>query len=254
MLKKAVLAAILCTTASFASWDLFPVLENHKGQTRFTTSYTTYTQDDDRYHALSFYLASRYTVIPDLELALNVPYNAFAYYGGNEYGIEGTGKISFWTRYQFTPSMNVFADIYLPERKVYSADSWLFNIGLQFSRNINPLLNFGSELALTFSTKDDYGDIPFSVDATIELDFNVTEKFSPYIRTFASLELGEYTDDQGYQFSHGGGDFYLSSYLGATYDFNKTFSIDASAGIAKWVNVDNCPIFIDANLMFLFNF
>ena len=35
MLKKLCLAAAFCATASFATWDKFPVLENHKGEKAF---------------------------------------------------------------------------------------------------------------------------------------------------------------------------------------------------------------------------
>ena len=93
MFKKIILASALAISTSFASWDLFPVLENHKGQTRFTTTYSTYSDEGREYHALNLTLGSRYTVFPDLELALIVPYHVFSYYNGNKIGTDGTGKI-----------------------------------------------------------------------------------------------------------------------------------------------------------------
>lgn len=255
MLKKIILASTLAISSTFAAWDLFPVLENHKGQTRFTSYYTTYSDEGEQYHALNLSLGSRYTILPDLELALIVPYHVFSYYGGNHIGTDGTGKIRLLTRYQFIPTMNVFADVYFPNNDCcYGEDPWHFNIGLQFSRKINQLFNFGSQLAADFSTEGDGDGYPLSTFAALELDFTVTENFAPYIKTSGHLELGELFTDHGYQFSHAGGDLILTSNIGVKYDFNETFSIDASAGIGKWINVDDSPLAIGAGLALLMNF
>ena len=118
---------------------------------------------------------------------------------------------------------------------------------------MNRLFNFGSQLEFATQTKGEGDDIPLSTYAILELDFTVTEDFSPYIRTTGHLELGEYSD-HGYQFSHGGGDVYLSSKVGAKYDFNETFSVDAATSIGRWVNVKDCPLAIGAALDLLMNF
>ncbi|MBR6125626.1 transporter [Candidatus Saccharibacteria bacterium] len=253
MFKKIILASALAAVSSFAAWDLFPVLENHKGQTRFTSNYTTYSDEGEQYHSLNLSLGSRYTIFPDLELALVVPYHVFSYYGGNKLGTDGTGRIRLLTRYQFIPTMNVFADIYFPNEYVRYEDPWCFIFGLQFSRKINQLFNFGSQLATETRTKGDYDDIPLATFAALELDFTVTENFAPYIKTMGNLHLGMFTD-HGYQFSHGGGDLYIASNIGVKYDFNETFSIDASAGIGRWVNIDGSPLAIGAALDLLMNF
>ena len=73
MFKKIILASALAISTSFASWDLFPVLENHKGQARLATSFTNYTWHDDVYNSLSMYAGVRYTAVPNLELAINIP-------------------------------------------------------------------------------------------------------------------------------------------------------------------------------------
>ena len=252
MLKKIILASALAAVSSFAAWDLFPVLENHKGQTMVSSSFRTTSIEDEQYHSLNLYFGSRYTVFPNLELALIVPYHVFSYYGGNKIGTDGTGSISLFTRYQFIPTMNVFADIYFPNEGYYD-DPWYFNFGLQFSRKVNQLFNFGSQLAVSTRTKGDYDDIPLTTFAALELDFTITENFAPYIRTNGTLDLGAFSD-HGYQFSHGGGDLYLSSKIGVKYDFNETISIDVSGSIGKVVNEDDSSLDIGAALAFLLNF
>lgn len=255
MFKKIILASALAISSSFAAWDLFPVLENHKGQTRFTSYYTTYSGEIKQYHTLNLSLGSRYTILPGLELALVVPYHVFSYYGSSHLGEDGTGKIRLLTRYQFTPTMNVFADIYLPNSDYcFGKDPWHFNFGLQFSRKVNQLFNFGSQLAFDFDTEGDGDGIPISTSAALELDFTVTENFTPYIETSGYLELGEIFTGHGYQFSHGGGDLNLASYIGVKYNFNEKISIDASTGINKWVNVDDSHIAFSVGFAVLFNF
>ena len=152
--------------------------------------------------------------------------------------------------------MNVFADIFLPNEyyHYYGEDPWHFNFGLQFSRKINQLFNFGSQLAVNFSTEGDGNGNPISTSAALELDFTVTENFAPYIKTNAHLELGELFTSHGYQFSHGGGDLHLASNIGVKYNFNKNISIDVSTGIGKWVNIKDSPIAIGAGFALLFNF
>ena len=85
------------------------------------------------------------------------------------------------------------------------------------------------------------------------IDFTITENFAPYIRTNGTLDLGAFSD-HGYQFSHGGGDLYLSSKIGVKYDFNETISIDVSGSIGKVVNEDDSSLDIGAALAFLLNF
>ena len=253
MFKKIILASALAAVSSFAAWDLFPVLDYRQGQTRFTSNYTTFSDEGERYHSLNLYFGSRYAVFPDFELALVVPYRVFSYYGGNKLGTDGTGKINLLTRYQFIPTMNVFADISFPDESSCYEDPWYFNFGLQFTRKVNRWFDFGSQLSAETRTKGEEDGVPLITFAALELDFTVMENFAPYIKTSGALHLGEFSD-HGYQFSHGGGDLYLTSDVGVKYDFDETFSMDASARIGKWVNVDDSPLVIGVALDILMNF
>ena len=70
MFKQIALTCALIVTSSFAAWDLFPVLDNHKGETQVGVSF--HTQGDTQ--SLTPYVGTRYTVLPNLELALVLPY------------------------------------------------------------------------------------------------------------------------------------------------------------------------------------
>lgn len=256
MFKKIILASTLAISASFASWDLFPVLENHKGQARLATSFKNYTWHDDVFNALGMYAGVRYTAVPNLELAINVPYRLFTYFAGEDMEVYGFGSPYFSTRYQFIPTMNVFADVYFPvgNESFVEKDAWAFDAGLQFSTRFSSLLNFGSELGAYFETYGENHYAPFRAYVNTELDFTVSSQFAPYILADVDVELGGFEEDDGYEFSNSGGYTCVMLGAGAKYDFNRIFSLDASIGFAKWVNVDDTPVIIRASLAALFNF
>lgn len=256
MFKKIILASALAISTSFASWDLFPVLENHKGQARLATSFTNYTWHDDVYNSLSMYAGVRYTAVPNLELAINIPYRLFTYFAGEDMEADGFGSPFFSARYQFIPTMNVFADVYFPfgDESFVEKDAWAFDAGLQFSTHFSSLLNFGSELGAYFETYGESHYAPFRAYVNTELDFAVSSQFTPYILADVDVELGGFEEDNGYEFSNSGGNTYVLLGAGAKYDFNRIFSLDAAVSLAKWVNEDDDPVFIMASLEALFNF
>lgn len=253
MLKKIILACALATVSSFATWDLFPVLENHKGQAKLGAS-TFYREINDRdMYALILRAGARYTVIQDLELALDLPYRVFTYIDGENADIDGFGDLHFSTRYQFIPTMNVFVDVYAPVRHINDG-SWDFDVGLQFSRQIDQLLSFGSQLGASFTIFRGYDYIPLYVDGAACIRFAVTPQFTPYFGPSFNLFLGHYSDDDNHYF-HGSGDLYLGPYVGAIYDFNDFVSIDFWAKIGQYVNVDDySDPTVSAGLYVLFNF
>jgi len=256
MFKKIILSSALAISSSFAAWDLFPVLENHKGQAKLAMSFTNYTWHDNDYDALGMSAGVRYTVVPNLELALNVPYRFFTYYAGENMEVDGFGTPAFSTRYQFIPTMNVFADVYFPfgDDSRVEKDAWILNVGLQFSTRLSQLINFGSQLGVYLATYGENQYAPFSAFVNAEFDFAVTSQFTPYIEAIATVELGGFEEDEGYEFSNGGGNTYVELGVGAKYDINRIVSLDASVDLGKWVNEKDAPVFIRASLAALFNF
>ena len=252
MFKRIILACALATVSSFATWDLFPVLENHKGQAGLGATYHTYEYNDVDYRYLDLHAGARYTVIQDLELALSIPYRAFVYIDDKNVENNEFGNLLFSTRYQFIPVMNVFADIYIPITHM-DEDIWGLDVGLQFSRRISQLINFGSQLGASLRTEYDFSDGFFDVYGSACLRFAVTPQFTPYFGTSINFSLGGFSDE-GYEYSHGGGNLYLGPYVGAIYDFNNTVSVDAWGRIGRYVNEDNATLFITTGLSVLFNF
>ena len=73
MFKKIALVTALVATASFATWDKFPVLEAGKGQAEIGANYTI-AGDASR---LGLFGQARYSVISNLELGVAVPFVLF---------------------------------------------------------------------------------------------------------------------------------------------------------------------------------
>ena len=256
MIRKIILASALVVSSSFATWDLFPVLDNHKGQAKVAAALTTYEYVHQDYGIFGTAASARYTVIPKLELALDVPYRIMTQYNGNDMNMDGLGNIGFSTRYQFMSTMNAFVDMFIPvgDDSYNEGGAWAFNLGVQYSMEFSQILNFGSELGFNFETKGDDREAPLSVFGAAELDFRLSPQFTPYIGTNLAVGLGAYKH-HSYLASHGGGDVYIEPYIGGTYDINHYVSLDASASFGKWVNVTDSPnVTTTASLAILVNF
>ena len=98
MIRKIFLASALVASTAFASWDLFPVLGNHKGQAKIAADLQTYEYTRHDFGILETAASARYTVIPKLELALGVPYRIMTQDNGNEQDMDGLGNIGEYSR------------------------------------------------------------------------------------------------------------------------------------------------------------
>ena len=111
MFKKLAIVAALAMSASFASWDMYPVLEQHKGEVSVGVNYST----DENTKELSVPVGARFSVIQNLELAFMLPYRIFTHdKNGNDIKRDGFEELAFMVRYQITPTTNAFADVRTP--------------------------------------------------------------------------------------------------------------------------------------------
>lgn len=256
MIRKIFLASALVASTAFASWDLFPVLGNHKGQAKVASSLKTYEYLHHDYSIFGAAASVRYTVIPKLELALDLPYRIMTEDNGKDQNMDGLGNIGLSARYQFTSSMNAFTDVFIPvgDDSYNEKGAWGFNVGAQYSVEFSQMLNFGSELGVNFETKGDDHEAPVFAFGAAELDFRLSPQFTPYIGTNLAVGIGAFKH-YSYLSSHGGGEVYIEPYIGGTYDINHNISLDVSASFGKWINADNSPnVTTTASLALLFNF
>lgn len=258
MLKKILLASALATSAAFADWDSFQVLENHNGQAEVGISYANMLDKEFDYSRLATTASARFTIIPNLELALCVPYIIFVHIDGKDAHFDGFAQPSIGARYHIIPTMNVYAGVSIPvgDESLVAKNVWGFGVGVQYYTPINQLLNFGSELSVSASTKGEYRVAPLYAGASAELNFMVSPQFNPYVGVSTNVSLGGFTDD-GYEYSEGGGTIDITPYIGASYKINEIVTLEATIGLQNTIYTkidENSDTMLSTSLKAKFNF
>ena len=241
MLKKIALVTALVATASFATWDKFPVLEANKGQAE---AGATYTMAGDL-SQLGLFAQARYTVIPNLELGVSIPFVLFTHWDGDDMKADGLGNIPLMIRYQFMPAMNAFVDVDLPvgDEEV-AADGLGLHFGVQYSQAFGSV-NFGSELGLAIRTEgDDEISPPYDLNVGAEARIPMG-MVAPYVGLDLDMLLGEYTHDgDELPGSDASGTIGIAPYVGANIAINQMMYADVSArfGIGEDYYGEDMPI------------
>ena len=250
MLKKIILAIVLVATASFATWDKFPVLETHKGQVKVGE---LFGMPNDNTMIDELYAGVRFTIIQNLELATIFNFRVLTAYENedNEINEGGTGidNIPLMIRYQFTPILNAFLDITFPtgSKKFRGTDRpFVFHFGGQFSEKFGTFA-LGTELGFQMETKgEDKKTDPWKLNIGAEGDISATDKLTPYFGLNLFVFLGEDERD-----NERTGDLGLEPYAGLLIKFNKTFSLDLSARLnigEEYFNTEDVGMYFDAHL------
>lgn len=219
MFKQIALACALVVTTSFASWDLFPVLDNHKGETQVGVSF--HTQGDTQ--SLTPYVGTRYTVLPNLELAVVLPY--YIQLNSHDNGLDNPTAM---IRYQFLENLNAFVDVSIPTTCAnHTNTAWTFFFGAQYSQKFG-IVNLGSQLGMRIETQGkDKISPPLLLNGAIETAFEFGGPIIPLINVAATMEIGEYSyDGENYGDNHTGHGN-VSPGAGAKFVINQTFSIRA---------------------------
>lgn len=191
MFKKIALAAALAATASFATWDYFPVQEAGKGQVEIADI----TNMQGKATWLETSIRARYTIVQNFEAAIQIPFQTYAWDDGkakdDAFGLE---QLELMLRYQLLPNVNAFLDVKFPTcgDKVYCYDdAFQFHFGAQFSQNFG-IVDFGSELGLQLETKGKHkGTSPLDMNIGLEADFAVNEVIIPYVGVGFNILLGK---------------------------------------------------------------
>ena len=180
MFKKILLVTSLVASASFATWDKFPVLDQGKGQVKLGASYGI----KDQWRNLDLELGARYTVIQSLEIMGTLPYRVWGEWDGDDRG-DGLGDATIGVRYFFPMNLGLFLDVELPiGDDSYAYQGWGFHFGAQYAKvPLIDKISMGSELGFTLYTEgdDDYSyNRGTDMNLGVEFDYDLGA-FKPYV-------------------------------------------------------------------------
>ena len=219
MFKKIALAAALAATASFATWDYFPVKEAGHGQAQISEKVNMQGKSSKDIVELGV----RYSIIQNFEAGLKVPVTLLSYYDGKNDERNGLGKLELMLRYQFMPIMNAFLDVEFPTCNkdiCGNDDPFGFHFGVQFSQKFG-IVDFGSELGLQLESKgEDKTTPPWDLNLGLEADFLVSNMLTPYVGFDFNMKLGKETRDGKNEGESRTGDLGIAPYVGLNIDFN----------------------------------
>ncbi|MCQ2090692.1 MAG: hypothetical protein MJY93_10650 [Fibrobacter sp.] len=253
MIKKVFATLVFVASASFAQWDIYPVPEDTKGGVRLNSeasiSYSIHGKHiSTTEHTTSYSADFRYIFLNSLELSImNLGINSSEYkefYGPDvEFYINDP---SLGIRYQFTPTMSVFANTNLPISPISSFEhNWEANLGVQFGKvyeHPSTISKFGTEAALSF------GYDHFGIDLSGEVAFNIINKG---LDLLLGAHLGAAYFDRGWVNKH---ELYTDIDVGFETKFSKNvgFTGKISANL-KNLDVDR-GLKTKASLSAFFNF
>ncbi len=237
MLKKIALVAAMAASASFATYNFFPVGDANKGEATIGPSY--YWHDD--WSMMQINANVKYNVIQNLELSLQ----GLGYQLWNEDehcddngakcpDSDGLLAMTIGARYQFMPMLIAALDIKVPLSSEDAVggkyDPLGFYGAIQYTQELVSNLYIGSELGLTFDLEDE--DLSHGLVLTLqaELDYSIASiGLTPWIGGALNMRISDVEDDfGGVKTEYGSGDKAILVWLGAGYDINPMFTIKAN--------------------------
>jgi len=195
MLKKIIMAAALTASASFATWDYFPVQEAGKGTVEGGLYY-------DKHHSWSqagLNVGARYSVVQNLELSIQGwGFQFWAENDCNGCANKGDGfrDMALGFRYQLNPNVNIFADLHLPiGGDEVTNDEIAVYAGGQFATPINNDLKLGTEAGLFWGFEHDHNERGLEMHLGGELDYTIptAKSVTPYLGMQIKTKITENT-------------------------------------------------------------
>ena len=208
MFKKIALAAALVSSAAFATWDYYPVLEAGKGSAKGNLYYDW----DHDWSQAGLGIGARFSVIQNLEISLQDW--GYQFWGewdcnGCTNGGDGLRDLTIGARYQFDPMFNMFLDFHLPvgnddndggATTPPSNEEISLYLGSQFSMAINeaPGLKFGTEAGILWGFEHDNNERGLEIHLGGEIAYTVPNVgVTPFFGLQIKDRLTESTHEEG---------------------------------------------------------
>ncbi|PWJ62551.1 hypothetical protein SAMN05720760_1121, partial [Fibrobacter sp. UWB8] len=178
MLKKIALVAAVAASASFATYNFFPVGDANKGQVEIGDTYAWH----DHWSMNQVKINAKYNIMQNFELSLqNIGYQIW-----NEDDRcddtkscpdnDGFKALTVGARYQFMPILIGALDIQLPlnsEDVVGDYDPFGLYAAIQYTQEFVPNLWFGSELGFDWKFEDEKFEEGLKMTIQAEIDYTI---------------------------------------------------------------------------------
>lgn len=256
MFKKIALAAALAVSASFATWDYFPVLEAGKG----SAAAGLYYDWDGDWSQAGLRIGARYSIIQSLELSLQ----GWGYQFWNETdckgcanGGDGLRDLTIGARYEVAPMITAFLDARLPiGSDEVSSDEFALYAGAQFSMAIPdaPGFSFGSEAGIDWGFEHHNYERGLEIHVAGEGKYAIPNTIvTPYLGLQIKLQLTEDTWED-HDKEYGGddaGDNQFNIWLGCQFALMPELTLDARLIVRSGdMDGDATGLFVGAEYFF----
>lgn len=232
MFKKIALAAAVAASASFATYNYFPVGEAGHGQAEVKAEYKWH----DDWSQMQIGVGGEFVVIPKLELSIfNLGYQLWSEDDDcDECETDGLYAFTIGARYQFMPMLIAALDIQVPlssDDITGKYDPFGLYAAIQYTQEFIPGLALGSELGFNWKFEDE--DIEEGLQMTLqaELDYTIASiGLTPWVGLSFDMQLTE-TQVNGHD--AGGDENQITFWFGAGYDINPMFTVKANFVISN---------------------
>lgn len=241
MLKKILLATAMLFSATFASWDFFPITETGRGSAKAGLYYDW----DHKWSQAGLSAGVRFTMLPNLEISIQDW--GFQFWGetdckGCENGGSGIRDLKIGGRYQVIPHVNLFLDINLPIGTTDDdggttppgSDEFFLFFGGQYTMDIPSAkgLSFGTEAAFLWSFERHDYERGLELHFGAEMDYTVPNtKVTPFLGLKFNIRMTESTyesdEDKTYGFDDNGSNEFML-WLGAKYAVSPKLNISGN--------------------------
>ena len=240
MFKKVFLAIALAMSASFATWDYYPIPDSSHGSVEAGLYYDW----DHAWSQAGLKMGARFTMIKSLEIALI----GWGYQFWNEEdcsgcvnGGDGVRDLTLGVRYEVAPMVTAFLDINIPvgedESEGYgthppSNNELSLYLGAQASAPLNVKgLKFGAEAGFLWGFEHDNHERGLDFHLGTEVGYTIPNVgLTPYIGLLFKYRFTESVWYDGKDVEHGYADRRSRQYnlwLGIAYDITPQITIKA---------------------------
>lgn len=242
MFKKFAIALAMATTASFATWDYYPV--HDAGKASFKGG--LYYDADDDWSQAGIKIGARFSVIKGLEISMqNFGYQFWGETDchGCANGGDGLTDMTLGARYEVAPMVTMFIDFNLPIGQDHwdgagtttpSSDEFSIYLGAQFSLPTGVKgLDFGVEGGLFWGFESDNHERGLDLHAGVEARYEIptVKGLAPYVGLQLKYRLteSEWEDDRdGHDYGYDdNGTSQLNFWFGAAFALDPMITFKA---------------------------